>query len=114
MRVISLVVLLATVAHSQTPPTAAAPAQCNAKARWRLYFDHVEVIKLAQTLADMTCKPVVIGPAVEKAAVSIISPESKTDYSSAEAFKVIAVAAEVAGVSIVEKDGVVRVTQLKK
>lgn len=104
-------VLGSTLAAAQ--PDGGSPA-CSPKARFHVWFDRVELIKVSQTLSDVTCKPVVLGPGVENVMITVVTPEQGGGYTAHEFLKIVTQAAEVNGATIVENKGVIRIVLAPK
>lgn len=103
-----VVVLCSTIAFAQSRDG----GTCSPQGRFTVAFDHVELIKVSQVLADLTCKPVIVAPGVEKVMISVVTPERQS-YTADEFLNIVTQAAELSGASITENKGVIRVT-LKK
>jgi hypothetical protein len=76
---------------------------------YRYTFDRAELAKVARVVTDATCKTIILGPGTEKATVTITTADGSS-FTREQFYKAFVAAAEVNGLTVIEKDGLVRVT----
>jgi general secretion pathway protein D len=104
-------------AMAQTVTPAQRAERCRVarrEARYRLFFDRIEVFKLVQLVADATCKTFVM-PEGTRGEISIVGPEHGPDTGNADQlFAIFRAALDAHGLGVSEVADVVRIVPKAK
>ena len=95
---ISSLIPLAARAEEEPKPSC---EQLASKGRFRIYFDKVELEKLVQTVADLTCKRFVFGDVLHEK-ISVVGPKD-AEVTADEFYKLFVVALEVNGYQVEQR-----------
>lgn len=116
-RTIGVLVLLAAAAAGAQDKNASADRGCEEVAktgRFQVFFEAVEIASLAQTIADATCRTVIV-PDGLRGKLSIIGPErSARKLSAAQFYRAFLSALDAQGLTVVENGAFLRIVEKAK
>jgi general secretion pathway protein D len=82
----------------------------NPKGRYTVHFDRAELVKVIDTIAEITCKTIVLASGIEDTFITISTPKD-AGLTPDQFFAVFVAAVEANGLKLVEKGGIVRITR---